>query len=191
MDRVLGRTAGNALEVRESIDHLTGAAKDPRLLEVTLELCRELLKLGRIDADPEQALGSGAAAERFGAMVAGLGGPAELLEQPGEHLPAAPVVVPVRPERPGRVTGVNCRAVGLVVTALGGNRAREDDTIDHAVGLSQVAGVGAEVGPDRPLAMIHARGDAQAEAAAAALRSAYQVGEEAPDPRPVVLGRIE
>src|SRR3954453_2090573 len=79
MDRVLGRTAGNALEVRESIDHLTGAVHDPRLLEVTLELCRELLTLGRVDGDPERALSSGAAAEHFAKMVAELGGPADLL----------------------------------------------------------------------------------------------------------------
>jgi thymidine phosphorylase len=124
-------------------------------------------------------------------MVAGLGGPADLVEAPGDHLPAAPVVVPVRPERPGCVAGMDCRAVGLAVTGLGGNRAREDDSVDYAVGLSQVAHVGAEVGPDRPLAMVHARGDAQAEAAAAALRAAFRVGAEPPEPGPVLLGRIE
>jgi thymidine phosphorylase len=85
---------------------------------------------------------------------------------------------------------MDCRAVGLAVTGLGGNRAREDDTVDHAVGLTRVAHVGAEVGPDRPLAMVHARGDAQAEAAAAALRGAFQVGPEPPDKRPVVHGRV-
>jgi thymidine phosphorylase len=197
MDEVLGTTAGNALEVREAIDALTGAGCEPRLAEVTLALAAALLARAGLAPDEEagraaaeRALASGAAAERFAAMVAGLGGPADLLDQPGEHLPAAPVVVPVRAERPGRVAAMDCRAVGLVVTQLGGNRAREDDTVDHAVGLSDVAAVGTEVGPDRPLATVHARGDAHAEAAAAALRSAYQVGEEAPEPRPVILGRL-
>src|SRR4051794_32193359 len=89
MDRVLGRTAGNALEVREALDHLTGAASDPRLVEVTLELSRELLRLGGIEgADPAEALRSGAAAERFAKMVSELGGPADLLEKPDAHLPA-------------------------------------------------------------------------------------------------------
>ena len=90
MDRVLGRSAGNAVEVRESIDHLTGAASDQRLREVTLALSAELLRLGGIEPDEEagraaaeRALDSGAAAERFAAMVAELGGPADLLEQPG------------------------------------------------------------------------------------------------------------
>jgi thymidine phosphorylase len=85
---------------------------------------------------------------------------------------------------------MDCRAVGLVVTGLGGNRRREDDAIDHAVGLSAIAPVGASVGPDRPLAVIHARGDASAEEAVAALRAAISVGEEAPEPRPVLLGRV-
>ena len=75
MDRVLGRAAGNAVEVRESIDHLTGAASDERLRAVTLALSAELLRLGGIDADPAHALDSGAAAERFATMVSELGGP--------------------------------------------------------------------------------------------------------------------
>jgi thymidine phosphorylase len=196
MDSVLGATAGNALEVREAIDHLTGAAREPRLHEVTVALAGAALAAGGLAADEaagreaaEQALAAGAAAERFAAMVRALGGPADLLERPGEHLPAAPVTRPVAPERPGCVTGMDCRAVGLVVTGLGGNRRREDDAIDPAVGLSQIAPVGASVGPDRPLAVVHARGDASAEEAVAALRAAVSVGEAAPDARPVLLGR--
>ena len=82
MDRVLGRTAGNAVEVRESIDHLTGAASDERLREVTLALSAELLALGGVYPDvagareaAENALDGGAAAERFGAMVTRAGRP--------------------------------------------------------------------------------------------------------------------
>jgi thymidine phosphorylase len=85
---------------------------------------------------------------------------------------------------------MDCRAVGLVVTGLGGNRRREDDVIDPAVGLTEVAPVGAEVGPDRPLAVVHAATEAAAEEAAAALRTAVTVGDEPPPPRPVIAGRI-
>ena len=102
---------------------------------------------------------------------------------------ATSVSRPVTPERPGCVTRMDCRAVGLVVTGLGGNRRREDDAIDHAVGLSGIAPVGAWVGPDRPLAIVHARGDASAEEAVAALRAAIAVGQDAPEARPVLLGR--
>ena len=123
-------------------------------------------------------------------MVAALGGPSDLLEAPEKHLEAAPVTTAAAPERPGTVTGMDCRAVGLVVTGLGGNRRREDDAIDPAVGLTEIAPVGAEVGPDRPLAVVHARSEDAADEAIAALRAAVTVGDEAPAPRPVVAGRI-
>ena len=85
---------------------------------------------------------------------------------------------------------MDCRAVGLVVTGLGGNRARETDAIDPAVGLTEVAPVGAEVGPDRPLAIVHARDESGARAAEQGLRAAVRVGDAAPEPRPAVAGRI-
>jgi thymidine phosphorylase len=182
MDQVLGTTAGNALEVREAVDYLEGVAREPRLHEVTLALTGALLAQGGLarDADAgrgaaQEALDSGAAAERWAAMVRALGGPGDVRAS----LPAAPVVRPVEPASPGVVTGMDCRAVGLVVTGLGGNRAREDDVIDPAVGLSEVAPVGAEVGPDRPLALVHARDEAGWESAARALRDAVRVGEGA------------
>jgi thymidine phosphorylase len=197
MDEVLGTTAGNALEVRESIDHLTGTSREPRLHEVTLALAAAALVQARLHPDEETAraaaqasLDDGSAAERFGAMVAALGGPSDLLENAATHLPHASVTKPVAPQRPGYVAGVDARAVGLVVTGLGGNRRREDDQIDYAVGLSEVAPIGAEVGLDRPLAIVHARGDHSAEEAASALRVAVQISDEPPAERRVLLGRV-
>ena len=191
MDRVLGRTAGNALEVRESIDALTGAEADPRLVEVTLELCRELLTLGGIDADPAEALRTGAAAERFARMVAALGGPADLLDHPDRHLPHADTTIVALAGREGVVTAVDVRRIGLVVVELGGGRRVEADGIDHAVGLSEIAAPGERVGVhDRPLAIIHARDATSAERAAAALREAFTIGDEAPADQPVVRERI-
>jgi thymidine phosphorylase len=191
MDEVLGTTAGNAVEVRESVDYLTGAAREPRLHEVTIALAASLIEQGGLAEDgraaAEQALDSGAAAERFAAMVAALGGPSDFVERP--ELATAPVVKPVDAPS-GVVTGMDCRAVGLVVTGLGGNRRREDDVIDPAVGLTDIAAVGTEVGPDRPLAIVHARDDTTADEAIAALREAVTVGDEAPAARPVVAGRI-
>jgi thymidine phosphorylase len=192
MDEVLGTTAGNAVEVREAIDYLTGAQREPRLHEVTIALAAALLEQSGLARDgraaAEQALESGAAAERFAAMVAALGGPADILE--ADHLATAPVTRAATPERPGVVTGMNCRDVGLVVTGLGGNRSREDDVIDHSVGLTGIAPVGAQVGPDRPLALVHAATEDDADAATAALRAAVTVGDEAPPARPVIAGRI-
>jgi thymidine phosphorylase len=194
MDEVLGTTAGNALEVREAIDYLTGAAREPRLHEVTLALTASLLEQGGLAGDgraaAERALDSGAAAERFAAMVAALGGPSDLLDAPDRHLAAAPVVRAAAPQRPGVVTGMDCRAVGLVVTGLGGNRRREDDVIDHAVGLTAIAPTGSAVGPDRPLAVVHAASETAADEAIAALRAAVQIGDEPPPERSVIAGRI-
>jgi thymidine phosphorylase len=192
MDEVLGTTAGNAVEVREAVDYLTGAAREPRLHEVTIALAASLLEQSGLAEDgraaAEQALASGAAAERFSAMVAALGGPGDFLENP--RLATAPVTRAAAPKRPGVVTRMNCRDVGLVVTGLGGNRRREDDVIDPAVGLTEIAPVGAEVGPDRPLAVIHAATESAADEAVAALREAVTVGDEAPPQRPVIAGRI-
>ena len=193
MDEVLGTTAGNALEVREAIDYLTGT-REPRLHEVTLALAASLLEQGVLADDgraaAERALDSGAAAERFAAMVAALGGPADLVEAPDRHLAAAPVVRAAAPDRAGVVDAVDCRAVGLVVTGLGGNRRREDDAIDPAVGLTEIAPTGAHVGPERPLAVVHAASEAAADEAIAALRAAVTVGDDAPPERPVIAGRI-
>jgi thymidine phosphorylase len=191
MDRVLGRTAGNGVEVAESIEMLSGAASDQRLREVTLALAGELLALGGIEADvtaAEQALDSGAAAERFAAMVSELGGPSDLLERPGHHLPTAAVKVAAEPLEAGVVSRVDVRAVGLAVVALGGGRARETDPVDHAVGLTEVAAPGERVGPgERPLAIVHAADSDAAERAAGALRDAYVLGEAATEAPPPVL----
>jgi thymidine phosphorylase len=185
MNQVLGRTAGNAVEVRESIDHLTGAVSDPRLREVTLALSAELLRLGGVEPDEEsaraaaeRALDGGQAAERFGAMVAELGGPADLVERPDDHLPSAPVTVAAEPADAGTVASVDVRKIGLAVVGLGGGRMRETDEVDHGVGLTDVAAIGEEVAPGgRPLAAVHARSEADAERAAEALRDAYALGE--------------
>jgi thymidine phosphorylase len=195
MDRVLGRAAGNAVEVRESVDHLTGAARDERLREVTLALSAELLALGGVEpgrpaarSAAERALDGGAAAQRFSAMVAELGGPSDLLEAPERHLPAAPVTRPADPAEAGIVTAVDVRAVGLAVVALGGGRAREDNPVDHSVGLTDVAAPGERVGPgERPLALVHAADEAAARRAADSLRAAYRLGDAAPEAPPPVL----
>jgi thymidine phosphorylase len=172
MDQVLGRTAGNAVEVRESIAMLRGEPVEPRFAAVTLDLTRALLELGGIDPGAvEAALSSGAAAERFERMVVALGGPADLLEHPDRHLPAAPVVRDVA-GGDGTIRRIDVRAVGLAVVELGGGRTREDQPVDHAVGLTEVAGLSE---PGERLAVVHARSEADADRAAARLRAAFEL----------------
>ena len=198
MDQVLGRTAGNAVEVREALGALAHPrAAEPRLVEVTLALCATLLRLGGLHRSDEEAraaageaLASGAAAERFAAMCRALGGPADLLDDPERHLPRAPHALEVFPEAPGAVRAIAVREVGVAVLELGGGRLREDQGIDHAVGLVDVAGLGEEVGPGgRPLAVVHARDAASAERAAARVRAAFDVGE-APDALPPLVEAV-
>ena len=186
MDQVLGRTAGNAVEVRESLAALANSrAAEPRLIEVTLALSATLLRLGGLFDDDAaartaaaDALTSGAAAERFARMCAALGGPPDLLEDPDRHLPRAPHALEVFPPEAGRVRAIAVREVGVAVLELGGGRLREDGAVDHSVGLVDVAGLGEEVGQGaRPLAVVHARDAATAEQAAQRLRAAFDVGE--------------
>ena len=194
MNQVLGLTAGNAVEVRESIDHLAGTNRDPRLREVTLALSAELLELGGVSdarSAAEEALDSGRAAERFAAMVSELGGPPDLLEHPDRYLKTAPVARAVEPLEAGTVTRIDVRAVGIAVVGLGGGRARETDPVDHSVGFTEVAGLGDEVGPGaRPLAVVHAADTDAADHAADALRTAYELGSRAPDIQPPVIERL-
>jgi thymidine phosphorylase len=187
MSQVLGHHMGNALEVREAIEFLTGRRRDARLHAVTIALASEMLILGRLAGDPvdagaavERALASGAAAERFSRMVAALGGPKDLVERPDRHLASAPIQLAVMAERSGVVTRVDARALGLLLISLGGGRRRADDSIDPSVGLADVTGVGEVVSADRPIAMVHARSRSDAAVAAVTLRGAVTVGDGPP-----------
>jgi thymidine phosphorylase len=197
MNEVLGTTAGNALEVRETIDWLVRASDDQRLTEVVLALGAEMLVLVGLATDIEGATNrliaaraDGTAAEHFQAMVTALGGPGDLVENPTKHLQTAPVTMRVDPPHDGYVQSMNTRSVGLVVVTLGGGRMRVEDTIDHAVGLSEVVGLGQRVDRERPLAIVHARTESEAAVAADAIRAACVIGDEAPNAGPVVAGRI-
>lgn len=198
MNQVLGRTAGNALEVREAVDYLTGSAIDARLHEVTAQLCAELLVLGNLAENAEEAyakidavLASGEAAEKFAAMVAALGGPADIISQPDKHLKTAAVVKPCHAQQAGVVSCIDARAVGIGIVEMGGGRARPTDGIDHAVGLSDVAQIGETVDPQgRPLAVIHARDEAAWQRMAQTLRGALSVSDDAPAQDEIVRMRI-
>jgi len=196
MDQPLASAAGNAVEVRNAIDYLTGAWRDQRLHAVTVTLGGEMLALGGIAADAgegsrriEEAVASGRAAERFAAMVKALGGPADLLDRPGTYLPTAPIVQPVFAASAGRVAALDARAVGLAVVALGGGRTRPQDPIDHAVGFTALAALGDGAGPDRPIGFVHARDAESAERAIQNLRAAYTIGAQAA-PLPAIVERV-
>jgi len=198
MDRVLGRDVGNALEVGETVAYLSNeGTAEPRLHDIVIALAGEMLALGGLAVTPaagrasaEAALRDGRAAERFARMVAALGGPADFLERPSVHLARAPVVKACPAERSGYVTGMDARRVGITVVALGGGRARADDTIDPSVGLSDVVDVGRAVRPGDPLCLVHAASETAADAAIVLLRRAIHIGDAPPKIPPIVLERI-
>jgi thymidine phosphorylase len=197
MGQCLGHTAGNAVEVAESIAMLRGDRRHPRLEEVVLALCGEALALSGLATGSAagrkaaaSALTSGAAAERFARMVRGLRGPSDLLERSNVHLPRAPIVRPVHANTAGQVHAVDARALGLVVVELGGGRRHASHAVDHAVGLAEVRGVGDEVGPDQPLALVHGRDEASVAAAAERLRAAYIIRARPATSPPAIHHRI-
>jgi len=191
MDQPLGSTAGNALEVREALDLLTGAVREPRLEAVTLALAARLLHLGGLaatlaeaEARARRALASGAAAERFARMVAGLGGPRDVLAD--ACLPLAPVQRVVPAPRAGWLAAVDTRALGLAVVALGGGRWRPGQAVDARVGLSALRPLGSRVAAGEPLARVHAASAADAETAVQAVAAAWRIADAAPAAAPLV-----
>lgn len=196
MNQALAPCAGNALEVRCAIDYLTGSVRPARLHEVTLTLAAQMLILGGLAANEQVArdmlvtvLESGAAAERFARMVAALGGPTDLLEQPGRHLPAAPVKLRVNALGAGWIERIDVRALGLAVVGLGGGRTRPDDPLDYTVGITELAELGQRIEPGLPLGIVHARNMAAAEQAAAEVQRAYQLAEAA-TAQPALIHRL-
>ena len=192
MDQVLGRTAGNALEVAESLNFLTGSLREPRLLALTLALSAQLLQLGGLaptlaagQALAEAALNSGRAAECFARMVAGLGGPADVLTD--ARLPAAPVQVDLVAPRDGVLASMDARALGLVVDELGGGRRRAGDTVDPRVGLSDIQPLGSLLRAGDPLLRVHAASAAQAQAACQSLLASITLADDAAPVGPVVI----
>ena len=197
MNQVLGTTAGNAVEVVEAIEFLGRGSRDARLERVTLALGAGLLVLGGLAPDEAAAarrlgevLSSGAAAERFQAMVAALGGPSDLLERAHHYLPRAPIVREVPAPESGFVRRIETRETGLVVVALGGGRRRPGDDIDPRVGLTAVAAPGTRITRGDPLALVHAGDEASAEAMAARLGALIEIGETPPPEAPVLIERI-
>ncbi len=192
MNEVLGTTAGNALEIEESVLFLRNEKQEPRLREIVLALSAEMLVVGGKETDRDtararcdEALTSGRAADVFAQMVTALGGPDDFMDNFAAHLPAAPVVRPVHAA--GIVTRMDTRAIGNAIIELGGGRREVGQALDLSVGFSDVASIGTRLGEKRPLAVVHAASDEAAMTAEKNLLAAVTLGDEAPPVRPVIL----
>jgi thymidine phosphorylase len=197
MNEPLADAAGNAVEVINAVEFLTGKRREKRLEAVTLAFAGEMLLMsGAASTHHEanmraiEALESGKAAEMFGRMVAMLGGPADFMERYNGYLEIAPVEKAVRAQESGFVSHIDTRAVGLAVVTLGGGRTRPDQDVDHAVGLTRLAPVCAEVKRGEAVALVHARDERAARLAVKAIADAYQISEKRPTPNRPVRRRI-
>lgn len=196
MDQPLAAAAGNALEVIEVMETLTGGAINERLWDATVALGGEALALAGLAADADEgagriaeALESGRAAERFGRMVAALGGPADFVEHFPDRLPAAPVLREVAAIEAGFVAAIDAEVLGHAVVHLGGGRLKGGDRINPSVGLSEILPLGEQVDKGEVLVRIHAASEADADRAEASLRAAIRLSPEAPAEVPLIRGR--
>jgi thymidine phosphorylase len=197
MDQPLASTAGNALEVIEAMETMTGAAVNQALWDVTVALGGEALALAGLAGDAgegadavEEALESGRAAECFGRMVAALGGPADFVERYPDRLPAARVVRDVVADRTGFIAHMDTEALGHAVVHLGGGRLKGGDRINPSVGLSEILPLGEPVEKGEAIARVHAASEAEAERAVAEVLAAIRLSGEEPEEPALIHERI-
>lgn len=197
MNQPLADAAGNALEVRNSVDFLKGDKSGSRLEAVTLALGAEMLvnagrapDLATAEAHCRRVLDSGEAAVVFGRMVHALGGPADFMERSHAYLEKAPVVVPVRAPSAGWLASCDTRAIGLAVVELGGGRRRPSDGIDHRVGIDALMPLGTQVEKGDVIARIHAANQEAGARVAADVAALYVISDSALAETPVVAKRI-
>ena len=198
MDAPLGRTVGNSLEVWESVECLRGRGPDD-LMEVSLELAAEMLVLGRVAANREQALArcraviaDGSALERFRRVVAAQGGDPRVCDDPLGVLPRAAHVEPFCAPAAGFIAGIRAWPVGQASMLLGAGRARVDSTIDPAAGIVFRKGVGDEVRSGDVIAEIHVNPThaSSVPQVLAMLGEATTITSSRPPARPLILERV-
>jgi len=188
MDQPLGFAVGNALEIREALDTISGKGP-PDFAELVLDASARLLALSDLGVDEnegrrlaEQAMVDGTAAATYERWIRAQGG-----DPDPEALPQAPVVVEVQAPRDGHVSRLGAIQVGLAALHLGAGRRTKEDAIDHSVGVVCRRKRGDEVGAGETLAEIHARDEASASTALHEVLDAYEIADEPPPERPILL----
>jgi pyrimidine-nucleoside phosphorylase len=188
MEQPLGRAVGNALEVREAIETLSG--RGPTDLEsLSLRLGNEMLRMAAAPpTDLRRLISDGTALRKFAQLVEAQSGDPRVVDDPS-RLPTAPVQRPVPAREAGKVTAIDALEIGLAGKFLGAGRDRKDAAIDLAVGIVLQKKVGDAVEQGEPLATIHARTDQAALQVASRLAAAFRVATSA-RPRPLLLRRV-
>jgi pyrimidine-nucleoside phosphorylase len=192
MDQPLGSAVGNAVEVREARATVRGHGPAD-FTELVLDACARLLALSDLGvglaegrARAEAAVADGTAEDVWRRWLEAQGGTAD-----ENALEAAPVVRDVPSPRAGAVARLGAIRIGVAALHLGAGRRTKDDAIDHAVGVLCVRKRGDRVEAGEPLAQVHARDDATADAAVREVLDAYELADEPPEERPVLLEVVD
>ena len=195
MEEPLGTHVGNALEVKEAIDILSGRAGGD-LKQVSLFLGAQMLcasgvadGMEKAEAKLRTALESGAGLAKLAEMIAAQGGDPRVTEDLS-LLPQAPVRRTVTAERDGVVSAMDTMRLGYIAQGLGAGRRTKEDVIDPGVGFIMRARLGDQIRAGDPLAEIHARNEDDYEQAAAAIRDTVRITEEAPAAHPLIYAAV-
>lgn len=191
MNQPLGRCVGNALEVRESVEVLSGSGAED-LLELTLTLGSRMLMLAgkeekesRARVRLEESLKKGKALEVFRSMISLHGGNADVCDDAG-LLPQARYKEEVSAGEAGIVVGVDAEAIGRACVLLGAGRSKVEDSVDPSVGISDLVKCGERVGEGQPLAIIHANDPALLDQARPLVEEAFQLSGQPPPTQSLV-----
>jgi thymidine phosphorylase len=184
MNRPLGATVGNALEVAESCEVLAGGGP-PDVVELTLRLAREMLELAGIDdRDPAQTLRDGTAMDRFRRLIAAQGGDLSV------PLPIGACSETVTAGRGGTMGDIDAMAVGLAAWRLGAGRSRPGEQVQFGAGVKTHRRPGEPVAAGEPLFTLYTDTPERFGAAMAELDGGWSVGDIPPAPRPLIIDRI-
>lgn len=184
MDTPLGLTAGNALEVEESVEVLAGGGPAD-IVELTITLARTMLTAAGIEGiDPADKLADGSAMDRWRTMIAAQGG------DPDAALPVARENQDFTATADGVVTGLDAMGVGLAAWRLGAGRERQGEPVQSAAGVRLHAKPGDRVRAGDRLATLYTDTPERFEYAQQALESSWEIGATASQPRPLVIDRI-
>jgi pyrimidine-nucleoside phosphorylase len=199
MNQPLGQAVGNSLEVKECIELLRGEGTPgaEAVLDLSLELSAHMLVLSHLDDSLDAARGrlrkivdSGQALESFRQNVSAQGGEPRVCDDPAGFLPLVKESFKVESARSGFVSKVDTAEIGHAIAAIGGGRARIDDTIDPVVGFMAEVKIGDAVVAGGPIGTVYCRDEAKAMEATRRIQTAYEIGDESPTEIPHLLREV-
>ncbi|MBA6297195.1 thymidine phosphorylase [Colwellia sp. MB02u-9] len=197
MNQVLGATAGNALEMAETVKYLTGSLREPRLHAVVVALAKAMLVSAKVVDNEDaalvkinHALASGAAAEIFSKMIHALGGPSDFMEDPWRSMQRAACIKDVIALDHGYINAMQTRDIGLAVVGLKGGRTANGQQIDHSVGFDRVLPIGTLVNRGDVVARVHARDESSALLASLQYQGALVIDSKQAEQQPVIYQTI-